>query len=44
MADKKEKTSLDKIVEALHPDKITKQIIVPHRKIKTSWKIDNPQI
>lgn len=44
MADKKEKTSLDKIVEALHPEKITKQIIVPHRKIKTSWKIDNPQI
>ncbi len=44
MADKKEKTSLDKIVEALHPDKITKQIVIPHRKIKTGWKIDNPQI
>ncbi|MBI5392530.1 hypothetical protein HZA96_01550 [Candidatus Woesearchaeota archaeon] len=35
---------LETILNGLDPEKVTEKVIVPHRKIRNSWKIEDPQI
>ncbi len=41
---RKEVSSLEKILSALDPQQISKKVVIPHRRAKTKWKIENPQM
>jgi hypothetical protein len=42
--EKQEHDPLETILNGLNPEIVTEKVIVPHRRIRNSWKIEKPQI